>query len=279
MSAPDIRTGPLDERAEGTGAAGAIAADPEVQAALRRTLLALADSKRLLGIRYSDWLLGAPSLEMGIAASSMAQDEWGHARLLYAMLKDVELDPMVVEYQRADEEYCSMDCLDEPLQDWAAVIAAVVVVDGALATALQALENGSYEPARGRIGKMLEEEAFHRDLGAAWFRRIAAGSEEGRDLLKGAVERMLVPALGCVAPGDRAHGALTRVGIIPDATTLRTRFLGELAPLLSLLGIHPSPDIPLPVGWDPLRGRGAGHPDAEAIERARGDRNRALFVE
>lgn len=279
MSAPDIRTGPLDEKAEGTGAAGVIADDPEVQAALRRTLLALADSKRILGIRYSDWLLGAPSLEMGIAAASMAQDEWGHARLLYAMLKDVDLDPMVVEYQRSDGEYCSMDCLDEPFQDWAAVIAAVVVVDGALATALQALENGSYEPARGRIGKMLEEEAFHRDLGAAWFRRIASGTQEGRTLLAAGVERMLVPALGCLAPGDRAHQALTRVGILPDAETLRSRFLRDLAPLLSLLDIHPSTDIPLPAGWDPLRGRGAGHPDAEAVERARGDRNRALFVE
>ena len=279
MSAPDIRTGPLDERAEGTGAEGAIANDPEVQAALRRTLLALADSKRMLGIRYSDWLLGAPSLEMGIAAASMAQDEWGHARLLYAMLKDVGLDPMAVEYHRADHEYCSMDCLDHPFPDWAAVIAAVVVVDGALATALQALESGSYEPARGRIGKMLEEEAFHRDLGAAWFRRIATGTEEGRGLLAEAVERMLIPALACLAPGDRAHAALTRVGILPDAGTLRTRFRREMAPLLSLLDLQVPDDFPLPLGWDPLRGRGEGHPDTEAVERARGDRNRALFVE
>ena len=49
--------------------------------ALRRLILTLADSKRMMGIRYSDWLLGAPSIEAGIAVSSMAQDEWGHARL------------------------------------------------------------------------------------------------------------------------------------------------------------------------------------------------------
>ena len=35
---------------------------------LRRTVLGLADTKRILGIRYSDWLLGAPSIEAGIAA-------------------------------------------------------------------------------------------------------------------------------------------------------------------------------------------------------------------
>ena len=78
---------------------------PEVRAALRRQVLTLADSKRILGLRYSDWLLGAPSIETGIAASSMAQDEWGHARLLYSMLKDFGEDPTTTEHER------SRDCL------------------------------------------------------------------------------------------------------------------------------------------------------------------------
>jgi 1,2-phenylacetyl-CoA epoxidase catalytic subunit len=56
---------------------------------LRSLILTLADTKRLLGIRYSDWMLGAPTLETGIAASSMAQDEWGHSRLTYALLVGV----------------------------------------------------------------------------------------------------------------------------------------------------------------------------------------------
>ena len=58
----------------------------DARAALRSLILTLADSKRVLGLRYSDRMLGAPTLEAGIAASSMAQDEWGHARLTYALL-------------------------------------------------------------------------------------------------------------------------------------------------------------------------------------------------
>lgn len=278
MSAPDVRTGPLAGE-EAAGESGSMAWSPEVESALRRTLLALADSKRLLGIRYSDWLLGAPSLEMGIAASSMAQDEWGHARLLYAMLKDVGLDPAAVEHQRSDGEYCSMDCLDHPFPDWAAFAVAVVLVDGALALALEALEEGSYAPARGRIGKMLEEEAFHRDLGAAWFRRIAGGNEEGRAALRDAVDRMLLPALTCLAPDDRAWKALVTAGILPEAEALRSRYAARVGPLLALLGVALPSGVALPAGWDPLRGRGAGHPEAESLERARGDRNRMLFVE
>ncbi len=72
----------------------------EARVALERFILGLADGKRLLGVRYSDWLLGAPSIESGIAMSSMCQDEWGHARLLYAMLKELGLDPMRVEHER-----------------------------------------------------------------------------------------------------------------------------------------------------------------------------------
>ena len=69
--------------------------------ALERLILTLADSKRVMGIRYSDWNLGAPSVETGIAMSSMTQDEWGHARLLYAMLKPLGGDPEAVEHDRA----------------------------------------------------------------------------------------------------------------------------------------------------------------------------------
>jgi 1,2-phenylacetyl-CoA epoxidase catalytic subunit len=58
------------------------------RAAVRDLVLVLADSKRMLGMRYGQWILGAPELEAGIACASMAQDEWGHGRLLYALLRD-----------------------------------------------------------------------------------------------------------------------------------------------------------------------------------------------
>lgn len=278
MSNPETRAAPLAEEGD-TSPATPGSWSPEVASALRRTLLALADSKRLLGIRYSDWLLGAPSLEMGIAASSMAQDEWGHARLLYAMLKELGMDPVALEHQRADGDYCSLDPLDHPFPDWAAFTAGVVLVDGALAVALEALEEGSWAPARGRFAKMLEEEAFHRDLGAAWFRRIARGTEDGRKHLRAAVDRFLVPTLACLAPGDRSHRVLAESGIVPDAADLRVRFARRVEPLLALLGVEVPTDPPLPQGWDPLRGRGPGHPEAESLQRARGELNRALFVE
>ena len=144
------------------------ALNEEQKGALRRLILRLADSKRLMGIRYSDWILGAPSLETGIATSSMTQDEWGHARLFYAMLKQLGDDPVVAEHDRAAEEYGNLGILDAPAEDWATLVSAMVIADGALSAALRGFATGTFEPAANRVPKMLSEEEFHVSLGKAW---------------------------------------------------------------------------------------------------------------
>jgi ring-1,2-phenylacetyl-CoA epoxidase subunit PaaC len=250
---------------------------PEVSAALVRHVITLADSKRLLGIRYSDWLLGSPSIETGIAASSMAQDEWGHARLLYAMLKDMGLDPGPVERDRPAAAYASLDVLDQRFSDWAAVVTAMVAVDGALSLALDAFASGSYEPARSRIPKMLAEEVFHREMGAAWFTRLASGSRSARERLAAELRRMLPRTLAWLDPADAAHGALVESGVVTPGAPERYRT--QMGPIFERVGVSLASVEPDRTGWDPARSRGAGHPDGEAVERARGDRNRALLVE
>lgn len=246
--------------------------------ALRRLILSLADSKRLMGIRYSDWLLGSPSIETGIAASSMAQDEWGHARLLYAMLKDLGIDPVPIEHDRPGEEYASVGSLDEAMPDWAALVAAIVVVDAALTTMLRGFAAGSHEPARARVPKMISEEEFHTSLGAAWFRRLADAGGEARTLLVEAVDRLLPITLGWVGADDAAARALVEAGVLPPSVERLAAFRDEVRGTLVGAGvdvdaIEPSTD------WDPARGRSPGRPDEDAVARARGDKNRALFVE
>lgn len=252
---------------------------PEVREALQRLILSLADTKRMLGIRYSDWLLGAPSIESGIATASMSQDEWGHARLLYAMLKDFGVDPVEVEHSRPPGEYCSAACLDEPFADWAAVVAGIVVVDGTLSLALEGFGAGAYDAARRRIPKMLAEEAFHRDFGQAWMRRIVAGTAEGRERLAVAVEFMLADSVTCLLPDDEEARLLAGAGLTARPREARSRLARGLSEPLAPLGTLSSTDPPLPADWIAARRRPAGEPAGDAVERARGDRNRALFVE
>ena len=250
----------------------------EQKAALRRLLLNLADTKRLLGIRYSDWLLGAPSIETGIAASSMCQDEWGHGRLLYAMLKDLGEDPTAVEHDRPAEEYGSAAALDTECPDWPTVVAMTVVVDGAASAALQAFGSGSYEMARNRVPKMLAEEEFHRDFGRAWLKSLT-GSDEAKAVLRDAVLQALPSTLAWLTPEDGIHGTLVDAGITEPGSALRRRFEEDVADLLQILDIDLSAMDAEREGWDADRGRGPGGPDEDAIARARGDKNRDLFVE
>jgi ring-1,2-phenylacetyl-CoA epoxidase subunit PaaC len=110
-----------------------------VQDATRDLILVLADSKRLLGMRYAEWILGAPELEAGIACASMAQDEWGHARLLYALLKEFDEDVDRLEHGRQADEYCSMEVLDRAPADWPRLVGLNALADLALTVQLEAL--------------------------------------------------------------------------------------------------------------------------------------------
>lgn len=253
-------------------------ADAE-RTALRRLVLGLADSKRIMGIRYSDWLLGAPSIETGIAASSMSQDEWGHARLLYAMLKDLGDDPVAVEHERPDAAYASIDALDEAFPDWAAVVAGMVIVDGALTVSLEAFSRGAFEPATARVPKMLVEEDFHASLAGAWYRRLAtSASDEATGLLRRATESMLPSTLAWLGAADAAARTLVDLGVTDPGDQMVAAFRDRVREDVARAGVDVDA-VAAATGWDEGRGRGPGHPDADAAERARGDRNRMLFVE
>lgn len=255
------------------------ALDEAGRAALARLVVSLADSKRLMGIRYSDWVLGAPTIETGIAASSMCQDEWGHARLLYAMMKELGQDPVALEHDRPAEAYASLDPLDAPFPDWAAVVSGMVIVDGAIGAALAPFARGSFEPATTRGPKMLAEEEFHRSLGLAWYRRLATrASDEARERLVAASEAQLPAVLAWLGAADGAATLLVELGVTSSGEERMAAFHEACGEVLDLAGIDLAGTAPA-AGWDEARGRGTGHPDADAVERARGDRNRMLFVE
>ena len=71
---------------------------------------------------------------------------------------------------------------------------------------------------------------------------------------------------------------MVSAGVIEDGPTLVAAFKDSVRDLLAPLGVDVDA-AEASSDWDEARRRGPGHPDAEALERARGDRNRMLFVE
>ncbi|MBX6362523.1 MAG: phenylacetate-CoA oxygenase subunit PaaI [Gemmatimonadetes bacterium] len=258
---------------------------PEQRAAVHDLILVLADSKRLLGFRYASWILGAPELEAGIAFASMAQDEWGHARLLYALLKDFDDDVRHLEHGREPGEYRNLEVLDHEPDGWPGIIALNALADQALSAQLEAFRGSAYLPLRQRVEKLLAEERFHIAHGTAWFRRLARATPAARAEIAAAARAVLPTLLRWFGPQGGRDQALVQAGIADAAgDELRGRYLAAIAPLLQELGLAAA-DAPYPVvldfdGFDEASRRvSTTGPDPETVARIRGDKNRPFLVD
>jgi phenylacetate-CoA oxygenase PaaI subunit len=258
---------------------------------LAALLLSLADNKRLLGMRYAEWLLGAPTLEAGIACSAMAQDEWGHSRILYAMLKDFGRDPGQLEHERGGDEYLTSELLDDPPADWAGLVALNLLLDAALSVQVESLRDSRFEPLHYKVRKVLEEEKFHFEHGRGWVDRVAQ-TPAGRESLKSA----LAPAWeSCLRWfGSPEGGLVSRLaeGGVCDASPdgLRSRWLARVGPIVSDAGLDlatqaadgswtSTVDVDW-ADWDGDRRRsGTGGINAETLASVRGDKNRAMLMD
>lgn len=263
-------------------ASEAAALAPDIRDDIRDLIIALADSKRLLGMRYAEWMLGAPEIEACIACASMAQDEWGHARLLYSLLKDFGDDPGELEHGRQPTQYRNIETLDAGAEDWPALIALNSLVDTALSVQFEALGACCYPPLRQRVEKLLEEERFHAAHGSAWLRRLAVAGERASARMRAAAEAVLPATLRWFGPdSSRAERMVEAAAADATGSDLRARYVHRVAPLLEDLDIavaeRATPDFD---DFDEGTRRASnGGPDVATIERIRGDRNRVFLMD
>jgi len=262
----------------------------ELREHLGALILVLADNKRLLGMRYSDWILGAPALEAGIACSAMAQDEWGHGRIFYAMLRDFGQDPNRLEHERESQEYRSIELLDGPADGWTDLLALNLLLDSALSVQFEAMAESRFEPVHYKVSKLLDEERFHFEHGRGWVARLGS-TESGRE----AMQRAFAPAWeACIRwfgpDDDDVARALCDGGLTDkDAAGLRARWLQRVAPVVESVGLGFAEEDggawrskvePAWDGWDSDLRRGReGGPDADTLVRVRGDKNRSLLMD
>ena len=250
---------------------------------LGKLLLSLADNKRLLGMRYSEWILGAPTLEAGIACSAMAQDEWGHGRILYAMLKDFGYEPGALEHERKSDEYLNSELLDTPPDDWPTMLALNALLDTALTIQCEALAESRYSPLHYKVRKLLDEERFHFDHARGWTARFT-GVDAGREALASAFAGAADSCLrwfGSV--GGEIGAELAAEGVTDgDPDTLRARWLARVGPMLEAAGL-PESNRAGDLDWsdwnDGRRRNGSGGPDSDTLARVRGDKNRAMLMD
>jgi phenylacetate-CoA oxygenase PaaI subunit len=203
--------------------------DPAALQCLASLVASLADNKAALGQRYGEWAVSAPTLESAVAAAAMAQDELGHARATYPVLKQLGVS--------SSDEPAGGDrrlaLLDAELADWTAFVAANLLVDGMLTTFVAACRDSSLEQLAQRARKILQEERSHRLHAEAWARRLCRRGAAERDGLVARLMQAWEQTSRWPGPGDDpGYRAAINAGLIahgPDHLRRQmTTWLSEL---------------------------------------------------
>jgi len=222
------------------------------QTAMASLVSSLADNKAALGRRYADWAVSAPTLESAVAAAAMAQDELGHARSTYPVLK--ALGTETDEVSGGDRR---MKLLDSDLPDWNAFIAANLLVDGVLTTFVAACVDSSVEQMAARAKKILQEEGSHRVHGEAWAKRLCR-DEAQRDAFVARLQETWAEASRWLGPDDDpAYAAALEAGEVKQTAAHQRALIRDwLTAILAGEGVSISlPDPTDFSSWDPERRR------------------------
>lgn len=262
---------------------------PAAHDALFALVARLADNKYFLGRNYAEWCSGAPTLESAVAAAAMAQDELGHARALYPLLKTLAPETAAVQAGPELEPetrtgFLRLSLLDQPFRDWMQFVAANFLTDNALTIIFEAAQSSTYEPLAGRSRKVLQEEQLHATHADAWVRRLAQQGGAVREACEAVLRDNWDETLCWFGPSDASGSAadpLSAEGILDaDPDTLRARFLARVGPRLTAEEL----DLPIratasafeltaPLPWKRWNGatyrlRPAGKPAAKPATKA-----------
>jgi ring-1,2-phenylacetyl-CoA epoxidase subunit PaaC len=224
-------------------------AEAAAQACMASLVSSLADNKAALGRRYAEWAISAPTLESAVAAAAMAQDELGHARSTYPVLKALGVE-------KTDEDRSAghpLALLDDQLPDWTAFIAANLLVDGVLTTFVAACADSSITQLAQRAKKILQEEGSHRVHAEAWAKRLCRSGDRERANLLDRLEQTWAHAGRWAGPADDAgYAAALELEMVREGPgAQRERMRSWLTQVLGAEGVTTTLDEPTDwSGWD-----------------------------
>lgn len=240
--------------------------------ALGELLLALADDEFVIGYANSEWTGIAPLLEEDIAFSSLAQDELGHARLLYELLSELQTvdcrlqiefqsdlqfatcnlrSPDAIAYGRRPSAFRNARLVERPRGDWAYSVSRQFLYDTADYTRLESLCSSAYTPLAEAAASIIREEKYHLLHAHTWLERLASRGGEAQARQRAAFQALWPDALGVFEP-LAGEAALLEAGILPASfAALRDRWLASLAEALGRLEL-PFPFVERGGGWEAL---------------------------
>jgi ring-1,2-phenylacetyl-CoA epoxidase subunit PaaC len=228
--------------------------DDASRAALHAYLLAAADDELILGHRHSEWTGFAPDIESDVALSSVAQDEMGHARVLYEQVAAVEgTTPDALAFGRPSAAFLNALLVERKNGDWAYTIVRAWLYDHADATRLGALAGSPMNALAGMARALQREEKYHVLFSDAWLRRLAGGGAESRARLEAALAAAWPETAGLFEATTDVDRLASDGWLGQSPAVQMGEFTDRVVPQLEALGLR------LPQasagGWGGRRGR------------------------
>ncbi len=214
--------------------------DPQLRAAIAGLLLTMADDEFVIGFRDSEWTGIAPMLEEDVAFSSLAQDEIGHARLLYELRGALTgEDPDRLAFHRQPNEYRHARLLDHPRQGWGFTITRRWLYDTADSVRLAGLARSSFAPLAEVVAKIRREERYHLMHLDAWLERLGTHHGKPRGKLLSALKQLSPVATSVFAPLP-GEEMLVAAGVLSaPMADLAARWRSEANARLCALNLRP----------------------------------------
>jgi ring-1,2-phenylacetyl-CoA epoxidase subunit PaaC len=216
--------------------------DPAVAKALEADLLAVADTKLVLGNWFNVCVNNGRSLPDFAALLGMSASVLGHARSLYLYLVNFGHSYDELEQGRGAAEIASMNLLDAPPQSWEDFVATIYLAEQASWMLISGFVKHPDRALAGLAEKIGQETYFHLKYANGWAALFAEGGGKA-----------FVEALGARYPlalrwfGDTSQDALHAAGqrSIPLAA-LKESFGREVAKIVDIVGL----DLALPADVD-----------------------------
>jgi len=204
--------------------------DSAAESVFRSDLLAVADTKLVLGNWYGECVINGRALPDFAALLGMANANFGHARALYKHLSTPE-SYAELERGRGAAEIASMNLLDCAPRDWEDFLASAWLAEQATWHLLSGYIGASDRTVSGIVRRVGQEVYFHIRYFEGWLAVLAGDNERTRRFQKHFAERFPL-ALRWLESGETDDEEIRRVPM----EAIRRSFIDKLGAGSKLLG-------------------------------------------
>ena len=201
-------------------------------------LLRVADTCLVHAQRLAEWTGHAPVLEEDIALANMALDLLGQARALLAHVgrrEDVRLDEDQLAFLRVERDYFNVTLVElengpRGRRDFAFTTLRNVVMATFMRLLWQRLESSRDVAVAATAAKAVKEARYHQQHAGEWVVRLGDGTDESRQRLLAARDR-LWPYVAELFAADEVDEAAATTGLGPRWSGLHTAWLADMTAL------------------------------------------------